>query len=57
VNGMALMSCDDMCVTFVHACVMQSNTTRLRLFHYYITTCVSTCDTLKDSLCNSFTSN
>jgi hypothetical protein len=56
VNGMSLMSCDDMCVTFVHACMLQSNTNGLRLFHYCITTCVSTCDALKDSSCNSFTS-
>jgi hypothetical protein len=34
VNGVALMSYDGMCVTFMHACVMQSNTTGLRLFDY-----------------------
>jgi hypothetical protein len=28
----------------------------LRLFHYCITTCVLTCDALKDSSCNSYTS-
>jgi hypothetical protein len=39
-NGMALMSCDDLALTFVNACVLQSNTTRLRLFHYCITTYV-----------------
>jgi hypothetical protein len=55
VNGVALISCDVLGITFVHACVLQSITTRFRLFHYCITTCVSTCDGLKDSSCNSFT--
>lgn len=46
-NGMALICCDVLVITFVHACVLQSITTGFRLFHYCITTCVSTCDASK----------
>jgi hypothetical protein len=38
--GIASLSCDDLCAT----CMLQVNTTGLRLFHYCIMTYVSTCD-------------
>jgi len=44
VNGMASISCDDVCVISCVTCVSTVKTTGLRLSHYCITACVSTCD-------------
>jgi hypothetical protein len=35
VNGMTLTSCDDMYVTFMHACVLQSNIMGLSVPLFY----------------------
>jgi hypothetical protein len=43
-NGMASISCDDLCVTSCVTCESQVETTGLRGSHYCITACVSTCD-------------
>jgi hypothetical protein len=44
VNGIASISCDDLCVISCVTYVSPVKTTGLRLSHYYITVCVSTCD-------------
>jgi hypothetical protein len=46
VNGMASISCDDLCdcVISCMTCVSPVKITKLRLSHYCITACVSTCD-------------
>jgi hypothetical protein len=44
VDGMASMSCDDLCVTFVQPALLHVNTTGFSLSHYCIMTRVWTYD-------------